>query len=214
MKKTLSIYEILPLGIIIVSAIVSLWIYPLLPQEVPSHWNSEGIIDAWMNKNMAVLLFPMFTFITYLIMVLLPFADPYYKNYSKFAVHYFWYRTSVVLFFIMAYLFSLWVAMGLEMNIIYFIVPILSLFIMYNGFFMTKVKRNYFIGVRTPWTLHSEKIWDKTHEFGGRVIVATGMISLLSMLSVKYAFIIFISIVVIGFCIPSAYSYFIFKKEK
>lgn len=214
MKKLFSYYEIAPVALIIFSALVGFLVYPSLPHQIPSHWNARGIVDDWMNKNLAVLFFPVLTLAVYLLMTFIPFADPYKKNYLKFARHYFLFRAITVLFLVLIYFFTLWYAMGLKANIVYFIIPMLSIFIIYTGFFMTKVKRNYFVGIRTPWTIHSEKVWDKTHEFGGKVVVIAGILSLISIISVKYSFIIFISIILIAFSIPVVYSYILFKKEK
>jgi uncharacterized membrane protein len=214
MRKLFTIKEFLPIVLIIFSIIVGFLIYPLLPQEIPTHWNARGMVDNLMNKNLAVLFFPLLTFSVYLLMTFIPFIDPYKRNYLKFADHYFWFKTATVIFLILIYFFSLWVARGVTIDVAYFVVPVVSAFISYIGFFFTKVKRNYFVGIRTPWTLYSEKVWDKTHDLGGRVMVVAAVISLLSLLNIKYAFVIFTSVIIIAVCIPIVYSYFFFKKEK
>lgn len=214
MKNFLTFKEIVPIFLIIFSGVVGFLIFPLLPEQVPSHWDAMGVIDAWMSKDFAVLFFPILILVIYLALTLIPFVDPYKKNYLKFAYHYFWFRTAMTVFFIMIYFFSLWAAVGEGINMVYFIIPLLAVFISYTGFFLIHVKRNYFVGIRTPWTLHSEKIWDKTHEVGGKTMVIASMVSLLSLLNIQYAFIVFICIISIAAVIPCAYSYALFKKEK
>jgi len=211
MKKYFSSNEILPVVLIIFASIIGFIAYPCLPQQVPSHWDAYGVIDAWMNKNLAVIFFPALILVVYLFMAFIPFADPFKKNYLKFIGHYFWFRTTTVIFLILLYFFSLWAAFGAEFNIIYFIIPLISFFFIYTGFFLPHVKRNYFVGIRTPWTLYSEKVWDKTHEFAGKVFIFTGILCLLSVLSMTYAFIIFLIIVLAAVCVCLSYAYWIFK---
>jgi uncharacterized membrane protein len=161
---------------------------------------------------MAVIFYPLLTLVIYIMMTLLPVFDPLKENYPKFAVPYYWFRTATVLFLCLLYFYSLWVALGGEMNIVYFIVPVMALYFVLLGFFLPKIKRNYFVGIRTPWTLHSEKVWDMTHQFGERIFVGTGVLSLFSVLFPDYSFFIFISLILLATCSVSVYSYYVSKE--
>ncbi|MCX6759992.1 MAG: SdpI family protein [Candidatus Nealsonbacteria bacterium] len=211
-KNTQLLLEALPIALILITFIVGLMLYPRLPESMPSHWGVSGEIDSLMSKNLAVILYPLLTLIVYLLMTFTPIFDPLRENYSKFTVPYFWFRTATVLFLCLLYFYSLWVALGGELNIVYFIVPVLALYFVLLGFFLPKVKRNYFVGIRTPWTLHSEKVWDMTHVFGEKVFVGTGVLSLFSVLMPYYSFFIFISLIILAFCAVTVYSYYAFKE--
>lgn len=204
--------EIIPIFLIILAFFVGVYLYPQLPERVPSHWNAQGEIDAWSSKNFAVFFFPAITLGIYLLITFIPLIDPLKKNYSKFAIPYFWFRMLFVVFFVLLYLYTLRAAFGTKINIRYFIVPIISIFFILLGIFLPRVKKNYFVGIRTPWTIHSEKTWDKTHKFAGKVFIAAGIIILLELILPKYTFLIFIIVVLLAALVPMIYSYFVFRK--
>lgn len=211
-KNILLLLEAVPLALILITFTVGVILYPRLPDLTPTHWNIRGDVDSWMNKNVAVILFPVLILIVYFIMTLLPIVDPLRENYSKFIFPYFWFRTATVLFLSLIYFYSLWAALGKEVDILYFIIPATSLYFVLLGFFLPQTKRNYFVGIRTPWTIHSDKVWDMTHSFGEKVLVGTGVLALFSVLIPRYSFLIFISLIVFAFCAITVYSYYVFKE--
>lgn len=206
--------EILPIALIVLALLVGLILYPDLPERIPSHWNAQGEIDSYSGKNFGVFFFPGFILGIYLLMTFLPLIDPLKRNYAKFSLPYFWFRTIFVSFFILIYFYSLWSALGTEANIKYFIFPAFSLLFIFIGLFLPKVKKNYFVGIKTPWTLHSEEVWNKTHQFSGKLFVAAGIITLVGFLFPDYSFLIFIVAVLSAALGSVAYSYFIYRKIK
>ncbi len=204
--------EILPISFIILAVLVSAFLYPELPGKIPSHWNIKGEIDAWTCKNVTVLLFPGLTLFFYLLMTFLPLIDPLKKNYLGFIMPYFWFRTAFVTFFVSLYLYSLWASLGAKSNIIYFIIPAISILFIVIGIFLPKVKKNYFVGIRTPWTLYSEEVWNRTHQSAGKFFIAAGIISLFGLFLPKQSFIIVVTAVLAAALISVIYSYFIFRK--
>ncbi len=204
--------EIIPIILIILAFVVGMYLYPQLPERVPSHWNTNGAIDAWSGKNFAVFFFPTITLGIYLLMTFIPLIDPLRKNYSKFSLPYFWFKTLFIIFFISIYFYTLWAAFGAELNINYFIFPVFSLFFIFLGIFLPKIKKNYFVGIKTPWTIHSEETWNKTHQFSGKVFIAAGIISLIGLFLPKYSFLIFIISALSAALISVVSSYFIFRK--
>ncbi|MDD2731953.1 MAG: SdpI family protein [Candidatus Pacebacteria bacterium] len=212
--KIITKKEIIPIILILFSFSIGLFIYPNLPERLPSHWNIYGEVDSWVDKNFAVFFFPCLTLFIYLLMTFLPLIDPLRENYYQFRGPYFIFRTSFVVFLTGLYLYTFWAAFNTELNINYFILPALSLFFIIIGLFLPKIKRNYFVGIRTPWTIHSEEVWDKTHRFGGKVFIVVGVVALISVLMPLYSFWIFIVSALLGAFTPIVYSYIIFKKIK
>lgn len=210
--KIFSKKEILPLGFIILVFIISIILFPQLPEKVPSHWNSRGEIDSWAGRGFTVIFFPILILGIYLLMTFMPLIDPLRKNYHKFSSVYFWLKTVFVVFFSLIYLYTLWTAFRNNLDIIYFILPLCSLLFIILGFFIPKIKRNYFVGIRTPWTIHSEEVWNKTHKFSGKIFILAGIISLLAIIIKNYSFLIFIIVVMSAAVVSIAYSYFIFRK--
>ena len=210
--KIITKKEILPIILIVFAFLVGLSLYSKLPDQVPSHWNAQGEVDAWSSKNFTVFFFPGITLAIYLLMTFIPLIDPLRKNYLKFAKPYFWFRLLFVVFYVSLYFYTLWSAFGAEIKINYFILPAISLFFVLIGIFLPKVKRNYFVGIRTPWTIHSEETWDKTHKLAGKTFIIAGLISLLGIFISKYSFTIFITAILLASFIPVIYSYFVFKR--
>ncbi|MFC1663574.1 SdpI family protein [Patescibacteria group bacterium] len=210
--KIITKKEILPVALITIAFIVGIFLYPILPEKIPSHWNIRGEVDSWSGKNFAVFFIPSLTLGIYFLMTFIPLIDPLRKNYLKFAVPYFCFRITLVLFFVLLYFYSLWAAFKTEPNINYFILPIFSVLFIVIGIFLPKVKKNYFIGIRTPWTIHSEEVWNKTHQFGGKFFIVGGLIALSGLLFPKHLSLIFIIAILFSALIPVAYSYFIFSK--
>ncbi len=204
--------EILPLSLIIIAFLAGALLYSSLPEKLPTHWNAQREVDDWAGKNFAVLFFPLLTLGMYLLMIFLPRIDPLRKNYPRFAATYFCIRSILVIFFVALYLFTLSAALGVKLNINYFIVPILSLLFVVIGIFLPKIKKNYFVGIKTPWTLHSEETWNKTHQVAGKIFIAAGLISLLGLVFFKYVFWIVIFSAGGAAALSFVYSYFVFRK--
>ena len=179
---------------------------------IPSHWNARGEIDDWSSKNFSVLFFPSITLGVYLLMTFVPLIDPLRKNYANFATPYFWFRTLFVLFFVLIYFYTLWSATGTEVGINYFMIPSFSVLFILIGLFLPKIKKNYFVGIRTPWTIHSEEVWDRTHRLSGKLFIIAGGVALLSLFIPKYSYPIFITAVLSATVISVISAYFIFRK--
>jgi uncharacterized membrane protein len=210
--KIFTTKEILPIAFILLVVSVGILLYPFLPDKIPSHWNARGEIDAWSGRNFTVIFYPALILGIYLLMILLPLIDPLRRNYLKFSRAYFWIRTVLVLFFAMLYFYTLWTVLGGDLNINYFIIPAIFLLFLVIGVSIPKIKKNYFVGIRTPWTLYSEEVWDRTHQFGGKFFILAGFIILLALFFPEYYFQIILAAVIVGALIPVAYSYIVFRR--
>lgn len=211
--KTLTKKDIIPIVIIFIAFIIGLQIYPNLPDLIPSHWNSRGEVDSFGPKAFVVFFMPFLALAIYFLMTFMPAIDPLRKNYEKFAKTYFWFKVFLSSFFVVLYFFMLASASGFRMNIIYFIVPIFSLLFILMGFMLPKIKRNWFIGIKTPWTIHSDAVWNDTHKFSGKVFIAAGIVSFFGMIWPFHVFAIFITTVLTAAAVSVVYSYFSFKKQ-
>jgi uncharacterized membrane protein len=105
--------------------------------------------------------------------------------------------------------------LGANINMTQFLLPALGILFIIIGAILPLTKRNYFIGIRTPWTLHSDKVWDDTHRIGGRVFIVAGLIVFLSAFaSPQHTFILVITCILAAVAITIAYSYKSFKSLK
>lgn len=212
--KMINKRELLPLALIVLALAIGLVLYNDLPDRIPSHWNSQGEVDSFSGKTFSVLFFPGLALAVYLLMTFLPKLDPLKKNYAKFTNSYYWFRTVMVTFFVLLYFYTIGAAMGVELNINNVILPTLAIVFVFIGLFLPRIKKNYFVGIRTPWTLHSEEVWNRTHRFSGRLFFIAGLVALSGLFFSDYAFQIFIAAILSAAVISIAASYFIYRQVK
>ncbi len=208
--KIITKKEIIPLSIILLVFAVGILLYPSLPERMPTHWNAQGEVDGWGSRNFAVFFFPCLIITVYSLMLFIPLIDPLKRNYDKFKQPYFYFRLLFVFFFALLYLYTLAAGSGWEMNINYFIIPANALLFILIGFFLPRIKKNYFVGIKTPWTFHSEEVWNKTHQFSGKLFIVAGLVSLLGLFNFWF-FMIPILVAALGSVV---YSYIIFRRIK
>lgn len=214
MKERFIRCEWLSLIILLLPFLYIAVIWNQIPEIIPTHFNIEGKPDAYSNKVFGTMLLPFINGVVYLILLFLPRMDPRYNNYSKFNKTYRAIRMVVLLF--MSFLSIAVVQIALKGSV--FSVRLISvvafLMIAALGYFLPGVKSNFFVGIRTPWTLSNETVWKKTHELGGKVFLYGGIAAsiLLLVSPVKYfLWIIFPSIVFIV-VVPVIYSYMEYRK--
>jgi len=205
--------EVLPIVLIIIIAAIGAYAYPQLPDLVPSHWGINGEINGWMDKTFAVFFLPILIAGLYLLLSFLPLMDPLKKNIELFSHLYFWFKVAFVAFMGSLFLMTLYAGLGYEINVGRYVMWGIAFLFFFIGLMTPQIKKNYTIGIRLPWTLHSEIVWDKTHKFGGRLFIALSVLILLaSFLSGVYAFTILIGGIFLMLVILIAYSYMEYRR--
>jgi uncharacterized membrane protein len=199
--------------LIIISAGFSLWAYPRLPAEVPIHWNFSGEVDGYASKLFAVFATPVLMMLIYGILMGVPKIDPRKDNFQKFEGAYRIFVNVTLTFFAAGHLSIIFSGLGYHVNIDLITNIGLGLLFVILGNYMPKIKTNYFMGIRTPWTLANETVWARTHRFGGKVFFIGGVMFIVSafMPSSIRVFLLILSIVFIA-VVPIVYSYFAYKK--
>lgn len=140
------------------------------------HWNVAGEADSFINKWWGALLFPIFLTGIVALVVFLPKVDPRKENYEKFEKVYRIFLHVFVLFLFSMYVVTLAYNIGIPVQVDV-VVPIgVGMLFIAIGNYMPKIKPNYFFGIRTPWTLENEEVWQKTHRVGGKSVCYHGHI--------------------------------------
>ena len=189
--------------------------YPHLPEQVPSHWNVQGQIDAYSSRTWAVVFLPLITAGLYLLMLVVPLIDPRRANYTAFAGSYRTIRLSLVTLMAGIQAMVLLTATGHPLRVDLFVPAGVSLMFMVLGNVMGQIRHNYFVGIRTPWTLASETVWRKTHRMGGYAFVAAGLAGLAGLFFPPLArMIIFISATTGAAILSIVYSYRAYRQEE
>lgn len=186
-----------------------------LPQQVPIHWNHKGEIDNWGSKVSLIWTLVSLLIVPYLLMLIIPKIDPKNKlatmggKYEQIKLVFLTFLTGLTILIIysskneeIANPNSILILMGL-------------LFIILGNYFKV-IKQNYFIGIKTPWTLENEQIWKMTHRMAGKLWIVGGLliVILCLILPSTMAIWVFLTITILISLIPVGYSYFKYKEMK
>jgi len=200
--------------LIALSILIGIYFYPLMPEKMITHWNANGVADGYSTKFWGLFLLPVILIACIVLFKILPRIDPHNKI-KEFSGYY---NIFIVIFsFFMFYisllsiLFNLYPNIG---NIYIYLAPAFGILFYYCGILMDKAKRNWFIGIKTPWTLSSDYVWNKTHKLGGYLFKICAIFSLVGIFFNKIAIWIMLVPIVISTIIVIIYSYIIYKKRK
>ena len=171
LKKDLPMLAIASLPIL-----YGLFFWSTIPDQVPLHWNMSGEIDSYGSKYVAMFL-PLGI---YLFMVVIPFIDPRRVNYGIFSRSYYGIRLGIILFLSILNVLTLSNVGSLTQSPTAIVIGVLGLFA-FIGNYLRGVKSNWFVGIKTPWTLDNELVWNKTHRFASNLwfwgsILAIGVV--------------------------------------
>ena len=207
--------EIVPFLILFLTVVLSFLSYPLLPDLVVSHWNFYGQADAWGSREFHTLFFPGMLFSLYLMFNLLPKFDPQSERYQEFAGVYLIMRNFIMLILFVVFAAATFYNLGYAINIGVTVSAAIGLLMIILGNYFGKLKRNYFVGIKTPWTLASENVWNKTHRLGSRLFIIWGIgLILAPWLAPTIALIILLGGLIILISSLTVYSYLVYKKEQ
>lgn len=205
--------EIIILGIIILSFAIGIYYYPQMPEKAASHWNAQGQVDGYMSKFWGLFLMPIISVGMFLLFILIPRIDPLKSNIQQFRKYYDGFVVLILVFLFYLYLLTIFWNIGYTFNMIAFLSPAFAILFYYAGILIENAKRNWFIGIRTPWTLSSDKVWDKTNKIGGKLFKIAGLLALLAIFFESYAIFIIIVPVIMVSIYTVVYSYFEYQKE-
>jgi uncharacterized membrane protein len=149
------------------------------PDRIPLHWNVRGQVDGWGGKFEGLMAVPLLTLGMYVLMLLLPRLDPGRANYAGFAGPFATLRLALTVVMAAIYtLIILWVR-GTRVSIEVWVPLIVGALFVVVGNLLGKVRPNWFVGIRTPWTLSSKRAWDRTHRAGGWLFILMGVLLML-----------------------------------
>lgn len=207
--------ELPVLAIVLLPFIYLAFIWNDLPDILPMHWNIKGEVDRFGSKNELLLLPFLLPVLTYLIFFIGPLVDPKNKLSemgSKFQNIKFWMSIFMSALAIGIIYLS---ANHIEAQPTYIISALGFLYLILGNYFKT-IRPNYFIGLRTPWTLESETVWKASHQLTGKLFFIGGLLTIVLgfALDSEYAMYSYLGITLLISIIAIVYSYLVFQKEK
>ena len=173
--------------IILATFVLGVAFYPHLPAHLATHWNMQGNVNHFTPKFWSVFGLPFIMIGITALFLLIPLIDPLKKNITAFRLHFDLFVVLLMLFLFYAYLLVIIWNMGNHFNMNEALVPALGAFFYYFGVLMAHAQPNWFIGIRTPWTLSNTTVWRDTHRLGGRLYKITGLIAVLGFFVPQYA---------------------------
>ena len=205
------IANILCLAFIAIAVATAAFLYPSLPDQVPTHWNIEGQVDGTMSKPWGVIILPLSAIFVFLLMKVIPAISPQGFRTEQFTGVLNIFTVALVGFMSGVALLVLLEGSGRNVYINEMIFGGVGLLFIIMGSYLGKVRKNFFLGIRTPWTLASDEVWDRTHRFGGRIFVLIGFFLFLNAF-VRFPVRWLLGAIIIAALVPVVYSYFLYRR--
>lgn len=186
-----------------------------LPDSVPTHFGIDGKPNDWSSKSTLFFLVGGMSIGTYLLMLILPKIDPS-KRINEMGQKYDSLRHIIGFFMMLLGIYILYAAKAGELSKPQYLIAIVAALLAMMGNYFQTLRPNYFIGIRTPWTMSNENVWKQTHLLAGRLWLAGGLLSLVLALTMELNTVLLSILGVILFTIvivPVALSYWYFQKE-
>ncbi len=194
-----------------VAIAVAAYLYPDLPDQIPTHWNIKGEVDDYTAKPWGVTIMPLAAIFVFVVMRLIPVISPKGFRTDSFMDVVNVFTVVIVGFMSGVAILVLLEANGQDVRINEMIFAGVGLMFVVLGNYMGKVRKNFFIGIRTPWTLASDEVWSRTHRLGGKVFVLIGIFMMLNSL-VRFPVQWLIASIVVVALVPVIYSYVIYRR--
>lgn len=205
----------IPLLIVVAAVVASAVVYPNLPSTVPTHWDLMGRPNGWSSRVWGAFVIPIIMIVLWVSMRVLPAIDPRGSNYAKFGSAFEGIVISILLYMLALHIVILRAALGYPVAMER-VLPIgIGILLILIGNLLPRARPNWFVGIRTPWTLSSDRVWEKTHRIGGRIFVAGGILILLSAFSSpQFSSIVLATVIVLSVATVLIYSYVEWKREQ
>ncbi|MFH1095337.1 MAG: SdpI family protein [Candidatus Micrarchaeota archaeon] len=211
---SMKISQIVACVLVVLSFLTAILVYPAMPDKVASHWDIAGNANGFMNKEMGTFFAPVLALFMLGLFWVIPTLDPLKKNYAAFRKEYDTLVALIIGFLYYVYLLSLAYNLGLRIDMVQFLSPAFAVLIFYLGVIVSKAKQNWFVGIRTPWTLSSKTVWDKTHLICAKLLKTAGIIALLGIFVPGFGLMASVGVLIASAVFAFVYSYLEFKKEK
>ncbi len=192
-----------------------IWAYPQLPDQIPSHWNIQGQVDAYTTPAGHLGMFGGLFIGIYLLFALIPILEPRQTHLAESIYFLRLTKNLLLAFFLILFASVTLTALGLvQIDIPQIISWSVGIMFVLLGSYMGRIKSNFFMGIRTPWTLSSDTVWQQTHRLGSILFILAGVSFIVgSFLSGPFNFIVPISLTLLAALGPTLYSYWLYRQS-
>jgi uncharacterized membrane protein len=204
--------DVLCLGAVAAVGVLLWYLYPAIPERIPTRWNAAGEVVGYMRKPLGVLAIAMLPLVSYSIMKILPRISPAGFEMDRFqnVTDIINLATTLMLAGVAAVV--LLAGSGKDVPVISVINLLVGGLLVVIGNYLGKVRRNFFVGIRTPWTLTSDEVWARTHRVGGWLFVLAGIAIIASAASARALPFVLLASIGAAAAISVVYSYLVYRK--
>jgi uncharacterized membrane protein len=195
--------------------VLAVWAYGRLPEQVPSHWNAQGEVDAYSGRWI-VLMAPGIALVTWLLMPVLRRIDPRSEHFALFEGTFWLVINVIIAFLFVVHVMVIGAGLGWPMpGVDRMMMMGTGVMLLVLGNYLPRVRSNWWMGIRTPWTLSSEQVWRTTHRLGGRTFMIGGVLVLAGMLLPAGQRVwVMVAAVAVSVLIPAVWSYVAWRREQ
>jgi uncharacterized membrane protein len=207
--------SIIVLVLIIAATLYGTFLWNQLPDLMASHWDANDQVNGYMSKFWGVFLMPLVTLGMFLLFLIIPNIDPLKANIAKFRETFNLFVACMVGFMVYVHILTLrWNTGNIGLGIGKAMLPAMGLLFIMIGSMLRKAKRNFFIGIRTPWTLSSDMVWNKTHQLGATLFMLSGVLAFIGgLFGGELAFWLTMAPLFGSIIFLLVYSYVLYQKE-
>lgn len=206
---------IIVLILIVVAVLAAFLVWNRLPEQMASHWGINDQVNGYISKFWGVFMMPLISLGMFLLFLLIPNIDPLKANIAKFRGVFNLFIIFIIGFMLYIHVLTLiWNLGYTSFAISKAMLPAIGLLLILIGYLMRQAKRNWFIGIRTPWTLSSDYVWDKTHQFGAILFMVSGVLAVIGGFFGGMIALWFLFVPLIGSTVfLLVYSYVLYQRE-
>lgn len=202
------------LTVFVVAVAFSLWAAPQLPERVATHWGLDGQPDGWSSRTFALWLLPMLGIGAALLFAVLPKVDPRKESYQLHGPTYWMIANTTLAFLSVVHAAMIAYGIGWPVDVSIVVGVVVGILLVVIGNAMTRLRPNWFMGIRTPWTLSDDGIWRQTHRLGGYLFSAAGLLVIVAgILRLQAIAYLLIGAVIVAGVVPIVYSYVLWRRR-
>jgi len=207
-KRAMILTGVLADGALIASIVA----WPKLPLMMATHWGADGLANGYSGKAFGAFFLPILAMAMAVLLFVLPKIDPLASGFKAFRKEYDGLVALIVGFLALIHGAVLAWNLGARFDLIRIIGPGVGLLFFYLGAIMPQMKRNWFAGIRTPWTLSSDRVWEETHRVGGKLFRISGVLAVLGAVFTDYALPLIVIPALASALSVTVYSYLVYRK--
>ena len=188
--------------------------YPFLPPIVPTHWDAAGNVNGYMPKLLNAVFIPLLSIGLFLLLRFVSSISPRLSDQDPRAAQKIvgLLLTGILLFMLIIQVVVFAIQLGVAINIVFVVNLAVSALFIFIGNYLGKVRRNFWIGIRTPWTLASDVVWERTHRLGGWLFVAAGVFGIVTTFIPSFRIWGVVGSIILVSMIVVMYSYIVYRQ--